>query len=31
MALAWVIVVWSLVIATIHYFRSSKKKDGDNR
>lgn len=28
MALLWVVVVWGLVMLTIHYFRStSRKKD----
>ncbi len=26
MGLVWFLVVWGVVMATIHYFRSSKKK-----
>ena len=29
MGLIWFLVVWGVVMATIHYFRSSKKKDRD--
>lgn len=30
MALLWLVVVWGLVMATIHYFRSSKGGKKDN-
>jgi len=31
LALLWLVVVWGLVMATIHYFRSSRKGGSDNK